>query len=155
MATEFEFFHGAVFARMLHATQREISIRPYSEEDNAAYVVDGKKGIYIKYSTKRMSPWRFSFQGRHHEKIAEMKQDLGEVFVILVCNDDGTVVLTFEEYQQLGRNGEELGDWISAARNRRQMYLVKGPEGQLAFKIGKDDFSNKIFAVGASTSSPL
>jgi hypothetical protein len=150
MASEFEFFHGAVLARMLHVMQREISISPFSQEDNAAYVIDGDKGIYIKYSTKRLSPWRFSFQRRHHEKIAEMKRNLRDIFVILVCNDDGTVVLTFEEYQQVGKNGEELGDWISAARNRRQMYFVKGPEDRLAFKIGKDDFSDKIFAVGNS-----
>ena len=77
-------------------------------------------------------------------------RDLGEVFVILVCNDDGTVVLTFEEYRQVAKNAGKPGDWMSAARNRRQMYLVKGPEGQLAFKIGKDDFSDKIFAVGTS-----
>src|SRR5437016_370878 len=129
MVSEFEFFHGAVFARMLHVTQQEISITPYAAADNAAYVLNSSKGIYIKYSTKRLSPWRFSFKKGHHDRIAEMKHDLGEVFVILVCNDDGAVVLTFDEYQQVAKNGRGLGDWISAARNRRQMYLVKGPEG--------------------------
>ena len=151
MISEFEFFHGAVLARMLHATHQEISITPYSESDNAAYVINRGIGIYIKYSTKRMSPWRFSFHKRHHEMIAHMQQDIGSVFIVLVCNEDGAVVLTFDEFSEVAKNGEGPAEWLSAARNRRQMYLVKGPEGRLAFKVGKDDYSTKIFGEGSNT----
>ena len=147
MISEFEFFHGAVLARILHATQQRIVVAPYSELDNASYVINESKGIYIKYSSKRLSPWRFSFQKRHHEKILEMWRDLGEVFVVLVCNDDGAVVLTFEEFQQVVRSEGDACQWISAARNPRQMYLIKGSDGKLAFKIGKDEFSEKIFGL--------
>jgi hypothetical protein len=147
MISEFEFFHGAVLARMLHATQQTLVVAPYSEFDNASYVINESKGVYIKYSTKRLTPWRFSFQKRHHEKILEMRRDLGEVFVVLVCNDDGAVVLTFEEFQQLIKSDGDAGQWISAARNRRQMYLINGSDGKLAFKIGKDEFSEKIFGL--------
>jgi|ERR1035437_315780 ADP-dependent phosphofructokinase/glucokinase len=147
MISEFEFFHGAVLARMLHATQQTMVVIPYSELDNASYVINNSKGVYVKYSTKRMSPWRFSFQKRHYEMILEMKRDLGEVFVVLVCNDDGAVVLTFEEFRQVVTSESDTGQWISAARNRREMYLIKGSDGKLEFKIGKDDFSEKIFGL--------
>ena len=93
MINEFEFYHGVALARMVHIVQRELAIKPYSESDNAAYVVDGSTGVYIKYSSKRLSPWRFSFQKRHRDKIQEMKEKLGETFLLLVCNDDGVVVL--------------------------------------------------------------
>jgi hypothetical protein len=145
MINEFEFFHGAALARMLHATQQTMMVALYSEFDNASYIINESKGVYIKYSTKRLSPWRFSFQKRHHEKILEMRRDLGEVFVVLVCNDDGAVVLTFEEFQQVVTSDSDTGQWISAARNRGEMYLIKGSEGKLAFKIGKNEFSEKIF----------
>jgi hypothetical protein len=79
--------------------------------------------------------------------ILEMKRDLGEVFVVLVCNDDGAVVLTFEEFRQVVTSESDTGQWISAARNRREMYLIKGSDGKLEFKIGKDDFSEKIFGL--------
>jgi hypothetical protein len=147
MIGEFEFFHGAVLARMLHTAQQALSIRPYSESDNAAYVINENKGIYIKYSAKRLSPWRFTFQRRHHQVIAEMKRSISEVFIVLVCNDDGAVVLSFDEFQQVAKSGEEPAEWLSATRNRRQMYLVKGPEGRLAFKVGKDDYSTKLFGL--------
>jgi hypothetical protein len=149
MISEFEFFHGAVIARMLHAIQHTMTVAAYSEFDNASYVINGNKGIYIKYSSKRLSPWRFSFQKRHHEVISEMKHQLGEMFVILVCHDDGAVVLTFEEFQQVVKIDGEASQWISAARNRRQMYLIKGSDGKLEFKIGKDEFAEKIFGLTA------
>lgn len=149
MIGEFEFFHGAVLARILRATSQRTFIKPFSDSDNAAYVINDNKGIYIKYSAKRLSPWRFTFQERHHEVIAEMKR-VGEVFIVLVCNDDGAVVLTFDEFQQVAKIGDKSADWVSAARNRRQMYLIKGPEGKLEFKVGKDDYSAKIFATTSS-----
>ena|ERR1700728_3559145 len=146
MISEFEFFHGAVFARMLHSGQQVLSIKPYSESDNAAYVVNDSKAIYIKYCTKRLSPWRFSFQPRHHDLVLQMKEHMGEVFICLVCNDDGVVVLTFDEFQEVVKADGGTVEWLSAARNKRQMYLVKGPLGRLTFKVGKDDFSGKVFA---------
>jgi len=145
MIGEFEFFHGVVFARMLHATQRQLSIRPYSASDNAAYLIDGTMGIYIKYSSKRLSPWRFSFHKRHQDKISEMKRDIGEVFLLLVCNDDGVVVLTFDELKQILNEDNDTVEWISAARNRRQMYSIKGSDGKLSFKVGRDEFLSKMF----------
>jgi|SRR5579863_4662518 len=147
MINEFEFYHGVAFARMLHSTQRELAIKLYSTSENAAYVVDGSIGVYIKYSSKRLSPWRFSFQKRHQEKISEMKQNLGKVFLLLVCNEDGVVVLSFDELKQVLNEIVGETEWISATRNRRQMYSIKGSDGKLSFKVGKDEFLGKIFTV--------
>jgi ADP-dependent phosphofructokinase/glucokinase len=147
MISELEYFHGAVFARMLHVTQQTMMIAPYSEIHNASYIINASKGVYIKYCSNRMSPWRFSFPKRHNEMILEMKRDLAEVFVILVCNDDGAVVLTFEEFQQVVKSESDTAQWISAARNRREMYLINGSDRKLEFEIGKDDFSEKIFGL--------
>lgn len=153
MINEFEFYHGVTFARMLHATQKELAIKPYSSSDNAAYVVNGSTGIYIKYSTKRLSPWRFSFQQQHRDRILEMKKNVGEVFVLLVCNDDGIVVLTFDEFTQVLNEAQGGTEWISAARNRRQMYSIKGSDGKLSFKVGKDEFLGKLFSPENRTST--
>jgi hypothetical protein len=150
MISEFEFFHGVVFAHILHATRYQLSIKVYSESDNAAYLLDETKGVYIKYSTKRLSPWHFSFQKRHQDAIREMKAHLKEVFVLLVCNDDGVVVLTFDELKQILDQNHESVEWISATRNRRQMYSIKGSDGKLNFKVGKNEFLGKMFRPTAS-----
>ena len=145
MIKEFEFYHGTVFTKLLHSTASGCSIKRYPTPDNAAYVIDQKIGIYIKYSTKRMSPWRFSFQKRHQEELLEMKYNLGNVFLLLVCNDDGVVTLSFEEVKRILDETHEEVEWISIARNKREMYSVAGSDGKLDFKIGKDDFPSKIF----------
>jgi hypothetical protein len=145
MINEFEFYHGVAFARMLHATHAELSIKPFASTDNAAYVLNGTRGIYIKYSSKRLSPWRFSFQKRHLDQIATMKDVLGNVFVLLVCNDDGIVVLSSDEINRILPEQRGETEWISATRNRRQMYTIKGSNGRLNFKIGKDEFLGKLF----------
>ncbi len=151
MLKEFEFFHGIVFARMLHATQEQISIKPYPTPDNASYVLNNKVGIYVKYSSKRLTPWSFSFQKRHQDEILRMKNEIGEVFVLLVCNDDGIVGLNFDEVRNLLDEVHEDVEWIRVARSRGQMYAVSGSDGQLGYKAGKDDFASRILMACNST----
>lgn len=145
MLKEFEFFHGVVFARILHGGNVPVSIKSYPTPDNASYIVNDSVGIYIKYSSKRLSPWRFSFQKEHQDEILEMKNKLGEVYTILVCNDDGIVCLSFEELKEVLDTKHEDVEWISVARGPRERYEVKGHDGKLRLKIGNSDFPAKIF----------
>ncbi|HEY1041382.1 MAG TPA: hypothetical protein VGE63_01515 [Candidatus Paceibacterota bacterium] len=149
MIKEFEFFHGLVFARILHGTQRPLSLKPFPSGSNASYIINEKTGIYIKYSSKRMTPWRFSFAKQHQEEIELMKSTLKEVYLLLVCNDDGVVCLNYSELKQILDDQHEAIEWISANRHKREMYTVKGSNGELGFKIGPNDFPGKLFDVDA------
>ena len=145
MIKEFEFFHGVVFARLLHGTQRLVSIRAFDPNSNAAYVVDDSIGIYIKYSSKRLTPWRFTFSPEHKREIENLRSSKPRVFVVLVCNDDGIVCLTYSELNTILDDQHENHQWISASRHKREMYSIEGSNGRLEFKVGKDDFPNKLF----------
>jgi hypothetical protein len=145
MIKEFEFYHGLVFARILHSLQRPLSIESYHSPSNASYVISGDVGLYIKYSTKRMTPWRFSFKKEHQEEIAEMRAKYGRVFLVLVCSDDGIVCLSYEELKKILDEHHDPVEWVSAKRQRREMYAIKGSNGVLEFKIGASDFPNKLF----------
>ena len=145
MLKEFEFFHGVVFARILHGVNLPVNIKSYPTPDNASYIINDTVGVYIKYSSKRMSPWRFSFQKEHQEEILEMKNKFGEVYTILVCNDDGIVCLSFDELKEVLDAKHDLVEWISVARSPREKYEVKGHDGRLRLKIGNSDFPEKIF----------
>ncbi len=141
---EFEFFHGAALVRLLHGHGSAIKIATYSSPGNASYVVNGKVGLYIKHSTKRLSPWRFSFKKEHQDEIRTLRQVYGEVFILLVCHDDGVVSLSYTELKKILNESHEEYEWISVARNRRQEYTVKGSDGKLDTKIAKNDFPSKI-----------
>ena len=145
MIKEFEFFHGLVFARILHRTQPALSLKLFQSGSNASYVLNGTTAIYIKYSSKRMTPWRFTFRSEHQAEIDLLKSKFDKVFLLLVCNDDGVVCLSYTELRQLIDNQHEPIEWISATRHKREMYAVKGSNGELDFKIGKNDVPEKLF----------
>lgn len=145
MIKEFEFFHGVVFARILHGTQRPFSVRTFQSVSNASYVVNDTTGIYIKYSAKRMTPWHFTFKKDHQEEIDLLKANFKRVFLLLVCNDDGVVCLSYSELKQILDDQHDPIEWISATRHKRTMYSVKGSNGKLNFKIGQGDFPEKLF----------
>lgn len=147
MIKEFEFYHGVVFTQIIHAAKEGISVKPYPTEDNASYVINDKVGLYIKYSTKRLSPWTFSFQDRHQDEMLEMKTKIGEVFLLLVCSDDGVVILSFNELKQILDESHGKTEWISVARSRRKLFSVKGSDGELQFKVARNDFLDKIFHI--------
>lgn len=144
MIKEFEFYHGVVFTRLIHQGQ-SISIKPFPTEGNASYVLNEYIGIYIKHSTKRLSPWRFSFQKEHQDEILQMKSQLSDVFLILVCGEDGVVTLNYDELKKILDESHDEVEWISATRNRNQEYRIKGSDGMLSYKVGKSDFPKKIF----------
>lgn len=145
MIKEFEFYHGAVLANLLHGSGQSITIEPFPSESNASYIVNRNIGLFIKHSIKRMSPWRFSFAKEHQDEILGMKNKLGEVFLLLVCGEDGIVALNFEELKKVFNETHGPVEWISVSRNKNTEYTIKGSDGSLGHKISKKDFPRKLF----------
>ena len=145
MIKEFEFYHGAVLVNLLHEAGKSIIIEQFPSKSNASYIVDKNIGLFIKHSVRRMSPWRFSFSQEHQDEILEMKNKLGEVFLLLVCGEDGIVALGFSELKKILNEVHEPMEWISVSRNKNTEYTVKGSDGSLEYKISKKDFPRKLF----------
>jgi len=93
-----------------------------------------------------MSPWRFTFIKDHQEELDLLRSTVQKVFLLLVCNDDGIVCLNYVELKQLLDSQHDPIEWISATRHKREMYSVKGSDGELNFKIGQSEFPEKLFS---------
>lgn len=145
MIKEFEYFHGLIFTKILHYSQNSVVFKTYPTPSNSSYILNDKIGIYIKYSAKRLTPWNFSFLKEHQDEIYKMKSELGHVFLVLVCNDDGVVCLSYDELKQILDGEHAPIEWISASRKPREMYSVAGSNGKLSFKIGDNEFPKKLF----------
>lgn len=143
MIREFEFYHGVVLSRLVHG-KVPVQIHTYPTESNASYVLNNSVGLYIKHSTKRMTPWRFSFQQKHQNEIQEMKDKFDEVFLVLVCGDDGVVTLSFKELKKILDEQHDEVEWIAVSRRPREKYTVSGSDGKLKYKIGENEFPSKI-----------
>jgi len=146
MLREFEFYHGVVLSRLVHSNI-PVQIHPFSTESNASYILNESIGLYIKHSTKRMTPWRFSFQKKHQNEIQEMEKRLDDVFLILVCGDDGIVTLSYNELKKILDKQHDEVEWISILRRPREKYTVTGSDGKLRYKIGENEFPDKILNV--------
>lgn len=147
MIKDFEIYHGAVFARMFGAASISLNVTSYPSDSNASYSIrngDLSAGVYIKYSSKRLSPWRFTFLHEHQNEIDKMKTEFGEIFIILVCGKHGVVVIDYSELKSILDHDHDSSEWISIARGKRKMYTVKGKNGILDWKIGEADFPRKV-----------
>ncbi len=145
MNKEFEFYHGVVFTKLLHQANLDFNLKLYSETSNASYVINNQIGLYIKHSTKRITPWTFNMQTEHKEEFNKMIENLKDVFLVLVCGDDGIVTLRSNDLWTI-INKDIQGEWISIARTPRKEYSVKGPKGVLDHKVGKSDFPKVILS---------
>ena len=73
------------------------------------------------------------------EKLGVMHQSAADIL-----DSIATVLENFEEVKNILKDVHEEVEWISASRNRREMYSIKGSDGKLQFKIGRNDFPEKI-----------
>ena len=144
MIQEIERYHGVVLARMVRGEGAGRRIRSHSTV-RSAYVIDERLGLYVKYSTSRLSPWAFTFSRGHRRELVELSQELSRVCVVLVCGQDGVVALTDSEVVQvLGEAGDD--QWMRVDRRRSQMYSVSGSFGRLPLKVADSSFPAKALA---------
>lgn len=144
MIKEYEYLHGVVFNRLCNVTTIPINIRPFKPEGYSSYIINDSAGLFIKYSSKRLSPWRFTFQKSHQVEISEMQKRYSEVFIALVCNLDGVVVLNHSELKLILDDDHKDSEWMSVSRTRNKMYTVAASDGKLGFKISKTSCPDKI-----------
>ncbi len=144
MIKNFERYHGLALSRLLHATGLEIGIRAITDSGNSSYVLNGRIGLYVKYSTKRLSPWQFSFNREHLKEVFLLKRQTKELAVVLVCGNDGIAALTFAEFELvLGQQFNEVG-WIAVSRRKAHMYGIKGSAGELPYKVADNECPSKV-----------
>lgn len=145
MIKEYEFFHGAVFSKMAHKVGG-VSIAAFKDTTNSSYILNGRCGLYIKYSKKRLTPWMFTFMLEHQKEIKEMADSLQDVLIVFVCNDNGICCITYAELKEILDENYEKAENVSIYRNPRKQYRVKGRDGQVKYRISEGDFEKKVSA---------
>lgn len=128
MLDKADYYHGAAIIRLLDDN------KCYSIKKNGylGYVVNEKVFVFLKYTTKARSPWRFSFDQEDISRCLKMESEYESIALGLVCAGDGVCALKWEEAKNLlgGNPG-----WISAKRNHNERYEVAGSSDQLDRKV--------------------
>jgi hypothetical protein len=141
---DFEFFHGAAIVKVIHSGCFK-TIEKFGKS-NSSYLLDEKIGLYVKYSQKRIAPWIFTFDQEHIKEIKDMASLLGNnVFLALVCNDDGIPCIDWHEFCTIiSIENMKYPKWVRCDRKKNEKYSVYGIDGELGYKIGNSDFPNKL-----------
>jgi len=142
MAKDVKFFHGIALVRIVDSSPVLLK-----KVDRSVYSLDNKIYFYIKHSTKRMSPWTFSFLRNHVEKIVSLYNSKTKIYIVLVCNDDGICCLDFKEFKTVISYKNSLyPKWIRVSRKKGEKYYITGSDGVLKHKIGNSDYPTKLFS---------
>ena len=83
----------------------------------------------------------------HIREIGEIRKRIRDIYVVLICSDDGICCLSFKELSQIVFIGDiDKSKNIRVSRSPREKYAVSGSDGELNYKIGDNDFPRKLFA---------
>jgi hypothetical protein len=136
MSNEYEFYQGVVLRRLVVETELSLMLRPFVNEGRInAFVVNGKYGVFIKHSGKRLSPWRFTFNIEQAADLLDLEAKYFESFVVFVCGDDGLVTLDVGSVHQIVSFQESENAWVRIDRSRHSQYGVSGNRAELDRKI--------------------
>jgi len=136
MIPDYKFFHGAVLADIVDRHRQPVSFREVVDQGRLLnYVLNDAIGLHLRYSTKRLRPWGFSFLDAHLDQLRELVGSYPASFVVLVCNNDGFVAI--DASQLLKSIVNRIGDqyWFRVDRKKREMYRVFGPSGEFPMRF--------------------
>ena len=143
---EVEFYHGCVFSRLAQL-DAGISIKRLKDFSQGFYILSGKLPVYIKHTTKKLSPWRFSFHKTHQDELQSLKSKHGFALIVFVCGHDGICCLEFDRFKNILDYVHEDVEWVAIRRKRGEKYAVSGKDGELKGKIGDIDFTNLVCSI--------
>jgi len=142
---DYTFFHGNALVRLIQ-DPRTHGIELH--HGNHCYLVNKKTVIYLKHSTKRISPWQFTFLPEHLNEIASIERGSKALFGVLICSNNGICCLDYQEIAQLILVGNmDQTKTIRVSRSTHEKYAVSGTDGKLKHKIGNSDFPRKVLEV--------
>ncbi|MCQ9206868.1 MAG: hypothetical protein NG740_03190 [Omnitrophica bacterium] len=144
MSNEFEFYHGVALCRLIH-DKRLQSVALFRTDRNSSYLINVSIGIFIKYSTKRLTPWYFTFMPHHIEEFFDLTKHKLKTFLLLVCKNDGIVCLNVTEVKMVLDIEYTKNQGISVSRRPREKYKISGPLDNIKYKFGDNEFPEKIF----------
>ena len=136
MSDEYEFYQGVVLRQIIVNSDYSMMFRPFLREGRInAFVINGNIGVFIKHSSKRMAPWRFSFNLHQVSDLLDLEAAAFDLYVVFVCGDDGLVTLDVASLHQIVSFEDTENAWVSIDRRPRSQYGVAGNRAELPNKV--------------------
>lgn len=137
MITDTAKFHGAALIYLVDEIPPGITIKRVGSDTSGLYLLNSKIPIYLKYATKRASPWSFTFHSSHLQRYYNLADEYGECLMVLICGFDGSVTIGSTEMKKIIVHTNGSQKRISVTRKLNQMYSVSGSDGIVERRFSK------------------
>ena len=147
MIPELDRYHGVVLRQILVAHRHRVRVGVADLTGRVdAFCIEGA-AFQVKHSSKRLSPWQFTYMSENLAELAELRRIFNPVWVFLVCGQDGVVGLSLDELTSIAQVGEGGAASVRVSRSRNSMYRVGGSLGELprAKPRGVQGFLAEVF----------
>ena len=132
MIGEFELYHGAALRELVVRSGVMLTIGSDDEAGRVnSYCVDGKVGLYLKHSRKRLPPWQFTYLPDHLAELETLEAKYERVWLIQICGLDGLVTISLDEFHEMNPRDSETTSFVRVDRDRNTMYRLNGTAGPL------------------------
>jgi hypothetical protein len=154
MISDLDRYQGLVLKQLIVACGGPVNIGVANVSGRLdAFTVQGA-AFQIKHSSKRLSPWRFTYMPENLEELLELSKKFTPVWAVLVCGQDGVVALSLDELRSIARSEDGHPAWVRVSRGRNSMYRVGGNIGDLgkAKARGIEPFTDVLLKPGKTSS---
>jgi hypothetical protein len=137
MINEFKSYHGSAFTDLIDESSIPIKLFRPNLLNNSYYLLDDEIALYVKHSTKRLTPWRFTFHADHVRDLAEILQEREFIFLVLICGRDSIAVIDKDEITRILPLEKPSLSWVSVQTSHNTSLTVEGTSGVLKRKLRK------------------
>ena len=133
MISDLERYQGVALRQILISAGRVVNIGTANETGRVDCFSIEKTAFQIKYSTKRLSPWQFSFTVDQMREIVALLKKFNSAWMLLVCGVDGIVSLSAREFLSISESRPGGVCSVRVSRSKNSMYRVSGNARELPF----------------------
>ena len=138
MSLDFEASQGLVLRAVLVTASSPVLVEPFNRHGRLdAFIFQHKVGVFIKYSTMRMTPWRFTFHIEQVSELLDLETQYATAFVVFVCGVDGLVTIDMATLHDLVSFKETEQAWLRIERKPRTLYALSGNRSELPNKVAR------------------
>ncbi len=136
-------FHGVALTQIVEHP----SFKALNKADSyyGHYLINTRRHLLVKYSTKSGPRWQFTFDGDDLCVIDSGLGRDGRFLVGLVCGRKTACCLNEEEIQQVLDRHSSSQQWVAVECPPRKSMEVHGSGGRLSKKVTHKSFPEKIF----------
>ncbi|WP_138944560.1 hypothetical protein [Plantibacter sp. M259] len=137
-------YHGVALARLIAEAGEEVTIEPLKDTSRCAYTVNNVV-IFVKYSTSRLSPWKFGFSDDQRTELEELATGFTAIWIVLVCGNEGVLAVPWVDVLADLLKDKDGGAFsLQASRRKHEKFRLSGARGT-PLRIAETDFPARLF----------